>query len=125
MERMWIEYAEGELSIGKLEEKHGIRMQWLYKYANEFKNGARRRPDRVPRTLKKALSEKEEQRAWAHYEACKLTVDQIMEKYGIDRGTLYNIGDRLGSTFRRHKSASGRAVKKRVRYLKNMQGVDE
>lgn len=124
MEKMWIDYAAGDLTIGKLEEKYGIKIQWIYKYANQFKNGARRRPDRVPRTLKKALSEKEERRAWAHYEAGKLTVEQIMEKYDIDRGTLYDIGDRLGSTFRRHKSASGRAVKKRVRFLRNMQGVD-
>jgi hypothetical protein len=125
MEKMWEDYAKGGLNLQGLEKKYGIGIQWLYKYANEFKDGARRRPDRVPRKLKKALTEKQEQRAWADYERQRLTVEEILSKYAIDRSTLYDIGDRLGSTFRRHKSAGGHAVTSRVRYLRNMQGLDE
>lgn len=125
LESMWKDYAKGGLTLGQLEEKYGVRMQWLYKFANEFKDGARRRPDRVPRVSKKALSPKDEERAWKEYEKGKATVDEILAKYGINRSTLYDIGDRLGSTFRRQKSSAGDAVYKRVRYLKNLQGVDE
>lgn len=124
LESMWRDYAAGDLTLPKLEQKYGVGMPWLYKYANEFKGGRRRRPDRVPRNSKKALSARDEQAAWRDYERGKLTVDEIIEKYAINKSTLYDIGDRLGSTFRRQKPAA-KQVKQRARYLRNMLGVDE
>lgn len=125
MEKMWGDYAKGGSTLQGLEKKYGIGIQWLYKYANQYKDGARRRPDRVTRDLKKKLTPALERAAWKAYEAGKLKVDEILAKFEIDRSTLYDIGDRLGSTFRRQKSAGGDAVFNRVRYLRNMQGLDD
>jgi Mor family transcriptional regulator len=119
---MWEEYKEGKVSMWKLEEKYGVGMQWVYKVADES-SYERRRPDKIVRIWKRKLTPELEKAAWKEYEAGKKTVVSILKKYKINNSTLYDIGDRLGSTFRRHKSIAGEAVKSRWRYARNQRGV--
>lgn len=123
MKEMYMEYLKGEISLHKLEEKYGIGSQWLYKLDDGQKQRRRRRPDSVPRDWKCKLSKKDELEAWNLYEYTNTRVEDIIDRFKINKSTLYDIGDRLGSTFRRHRSSSGDAVVHRGRYVRNQRGL--
>lgn len=124
MRQMYLEYMQGDIPLHELEKKYGVAQQWLYKHADDHGRG-RRRTDRSPRLWKRKLTPDKEREAWAEYENVEIRVATILAKYGLCAAILYDIGDRLGSTFRRHKSISGDAVKQRWRYLRNHRGTTE
>ncbi len=117
--RLVAEYQKGELSIPKLRAKYGITEPQLYEAVDRAAGavrGSRRRPfakRRPPRYSRQTMEE-----IWQLYAETDESVDHICWTFNIDKSTLYDIGDYLGRTDRRHKSAAGAAVLKRKRLYK-------